>query len=208
MKLLASWATIAVIAVIAAGNASAHFDSWLYTWDDCAADRQRQDPIGIVFEDYAWNRAMNHVEAHTAWDVNNGTISTMYFGGHGECGPMHAQRANGGLLETRYHLRAWRTPHDGDVVGQTVTSTPHFEDFTSDGDCNPARHATREDDANNVSGYDIARRRLGDRLADFTHHSNWRAANWGNTRGIEQCDGEFPSSNGYVRWIPIPNWVH
>ena len=204
-RALASSAAIvaAVLAsLLSAASAGAHSASYPYALRACPASYDRQvDPVTVLFTNNAWAlRSLNHVEYHTGWGNESGT--TQRFQSHGECGEMHGQRASAGVSSSRWHVRARRTYHGDDVYGVTTLATPHHEDFVWY--CGHAVDANGPDG----SGFDQGRRRLTNLMATSVFHDYAQARYWGNDRDFRQCDGDWAGSNGYVRYINIPDWAH
>ncbi len=114
---------------------------------------------------------------------------------------MYGQRANGGVTDTRYHIRARRT-HDSDPTwGVTTTGTPHREHFHWD--CGHSVDPT----VNDWSGFDKGRRAIYNALTGV--HTYGGSVNWGNTRQFQQCHtADWPGSNGVVGWWRMPYWTH
>ncbi len=191
----------ALPALALAWPVSAHFDSSdRYTHGGCpATSANRVDPVNVLFR--AWGthgRALSQTQSHAGWSDGGG--STQYFADHASCAPMHGQRASGGVLSSRFHVRV-RGQHQDPVLGWTASASAHHEDFVF-----PCGHAV---DANGTegSGFDQGRNELRARFAAAGHavsSANW----WGNTQSFKQCDGDLASSNGYATYITLHRISH
>src|SRR5215207_1021497 len=100
-------AVVAVVAIAAAGAtiARADFRPGQYTHSSCAGtSASRVDPINFVYWDWGTiGRAVSQTEYHAGWTNSSG--SGQYFFSHGECSYMADQRASGGTLRSRFHIR-------------------------------------------------------------------------------------------------------
>ena len=122
-------ATLAILAGVRAGGASAHFQTYPYTLTACPASYEHQvDPVTDVFYGAATGaRVLNHIRFHTGWTDAGG--STQYFSSEGVCGAMYGQLASGSVLQSRFHIRIRRTYDDDPVWGITARGDAHHEDF-------------------------------------------------------------------------------
>jgi hypothetical protein len=122
-------ATLAILAGVCAGGASAHFQTYPYTLTACPASYEHQvDPVTDVFYGAATGaRVLNHIRFHTGWTDAGG--STQYFSSEGVCGAMYGRLASGSVLQSRFHIRIRRTYDDDPVWGITARGDAHHEDF-------------------------------------------------------------------------------
>jgi hypothetical protein len=196
-------ATLAILAGVRAGGASAHFQTYPYTLTACPASYEHQvDPVTDVFYGAATGaRVLNHIRFHTGWTDAGG--STQYFSSEGVCGAMYGQLASGSVLQSRFHIRIRRTYDDDPVWGMTARGDAHHEDFVW-----YCGHAVDKGGVSTglASGFDQGRRALYDAFSGA--HTYGGATYWGNTREFKQCDGDHAGSNGYVDWWRIPAWSH
>ena len=193
---------VGVAALVAAGDAAAHWLSYPYSLRSCPASyRDQSDPVTVLFVGEGWAlRSLNHIEFHTGWDNESGP--SQRFQSHGECGDMHGQRGSGGLFSSRWHVRVRRTAHADATYGTTSLATPHHEDFVW-----YCGHAVDKNGAEG-SGFDQGRRRLARLMAESIFHDESGLRYWGNDRDFKQCDGDWAGSNGYVRYIAVPGFAH
>jgi hypothetical protein len=181
------------------GVAFAHFDSGLYTHSNCPADNyDRVDPINVVFWDWGtWDRAAHQIQTHTGWANDGG--STQTFVDHGDCYEMATQRASGGVLSSRLHIRL-HPIHFDDALRWTTVGDAHHEDFVW-----YCGHAVDANGANG-SGFDQGRRQL--RIAFENAGHGWSSRYWGNTQNFKQCDGDYAGSDGYTVFIRLHQLNH
>lgn len=156
-----------------------------------------KDPVTVVFngdEARAPNTA-RAVEQHLGWTNQDGgsqsllvkdklsSGSWVYL-----CNALDEQRANGGSVSTRKHIRLWRIPaSSGDSM--KVAATPHNEGYNI---LKCLSHFVFRNDPTDGSGFDQGRRSIQN---GFSSHSQ-STTNWGNTRSFQQCDGGWAGSNG------------
>jgi hypothetical protein len=193
-------------------SASAHFDrdsSTWYTFDvsNCQgpADEVLVDPINAIFYNWGtWGRVASQVGSHAHWHDDGG--SAQWFRDHGQCYPMHTQRASAGLSHTRFHIRI-RGQHEDESLRWAAGGDAHFEDIVNcPGWWPPANHAVRENGGPYGSGFDIGRDQLVFSMSQGGH--NWDYQWRGNTRSFRQCDSQYASSDGYVAWISLHQVNH
>lgn len=163
------------------------------------------DPVGALFEGSA--AGVSNVASqirrrdHGNWPFESGTgTQGMYV--HDNDSPGHFCRANedaptqGGT--TKSHIRLWKS--NAPNVPIKTAGTPHREDLVS---CGHAVISNQE--TGGESGFDIARRDLRDEFRQAGHVAS--DVYVGNTQAIQQCDGEYASSNGNRAIITISH-VH
>ena len=188
-------------ALLFATSAGAHFDaSGVYTHGECppAADN-RVDPINVVFTSWGtWGRVASQIASHADWTDTSG--SSQSFADHGECYPMHAQRASG--TGTRFHIRV-RGQHPDAALGWTATGDAHHEDLIAFPV--PCGHAV-DSNGPGGSGFDQGRDELEARFASAGHatYREW----WGNTQSFKQCDGDYAASDGWTAFIELHQVNH
>jgi hypothetical protein len=183
-------------------RADAHFQTYEYTSKGCPlSDYSDVDPVNMVF----WNKADNgttqgNIEYHTGWGNHSG--GTQYFSSHDVCGAMYAQIANGGVSESRFHIRIKKTYHGDDTLGTTSRGDAHHEDFVLCNDLKPG-HAV-DSNGDQGSGFDQGRKRIRAYFDGDPGHP-WYSKYWGNTRNFKQCDGDYAGSDGYTVFIKLPH---
>jgi hypothetical protein len=172
-----------------------------YSFDDenCTA---RVDPItAVFFTRYAIENVQRHVNHHTDWDDVN-VPSPQYFSTNERCAESTNESADDPFFQSRFHIRFKRcdptptyssctTPSSSFTI---VLGTPHYEDMV---DC---AHAVRET-VGGWSGFDEGRRKLYNTM--YKTHYVFRKYQ-GNSRQRIQCDNQIAESNGYVRYIRVP----
>jgi hypothetical protein len=179
---------------------SAHFTQQMYTFNasDCL---NWSDPVTAIFYGNAdVGRTMNHIVFHTGWNWGGG--ADQYFDDHGECDNLLDQRASGGALANRTHIRIWAQADYDSAFGWTMSGTPHWEDDAC-GYFGP--HAVIPGVDGAWSGFDEGRARVYSAMAPG--HYTW-TENWGNTAWMLQCNEQFAASNGTVRYFWIPYETH
>ena len=183
-------AMLAVVAIAAAGAtiARADFQPGQYTHSSCAGtSASRVDPINFVYWDWGTiGRVVSQTETHAGWMSSSG--SGQYFFSHGDCYFMADQRASGGTLSSRFHVR-YHPIHWDASLGWTTIGDAHHEDLTYCG------HAV-DSNGDQGSGFDQGRRQLRIQLENGGH--GWRSEWWGNTQNFQQCDGDYAGSDGYT----------
>lgn len=167
-----------------------------------------KDPIGVVFHGSTATaaHAANQISFHSDWDVpagGGGQYVKVQTAANGyQCQLVDNGRADGDDDDTRNHVRLWKIPYTPNTNNRKTVGTPHHEDWvhwSPWNDCGTkvigGGHAV---DANGSrgSGFDRGRHRLRDRFEAGGH--SVRAVNWGNSRNIEQCDGDPAGSTGAV----------
>jgi len=191
---------VLVIALVGTTQAAlAHFQTGVYTWSKCGSGGHRVDPINIVF--YSWGNTAQTVEQivhHAGWTNSSG--SSQSFKSHGSCGAMQAQRASGGLVSSRYHIRLRQTPHTVQGLGTTTVGDAHHEDLVI-----PCGHAV-DKNGSNGSGFDQGRRTLRTEFSSAGHA--WSSVYWGNTQNFKQCDDDYAGSDGWVVFVKIHSNDH
>ena len=187
--------------LISVAPASAHFDTGMYTHHGCpAGNNDRIDPINIVFYGWGtWDRAVSQIQSHAAWTHSSG--STQTFVDHGNCYTMHAQRASGSGVSTRFHVRL-HPIHRDPTYGWTTVGGAHHEDWVN---FPPCGHAV-DSNGPNGSGFDWGRRQL--RIMFQAGGHQWEAYWWGNTQNFRQCDGDWARSDGITVWINMHQVNH
>jgi hypothetical protein len=187
--------------VVLGGPAAAHFDATdRYTHRACPATASnRMDPINVVFQTWGtWGRAESQIESHAGWTATSG--SSQSFVDHGNCYPIHTQRASG--LGSRFHVRL-RGQHWDPSLGWTTAGDAHHEDLVVFPV--PCGHAV-DSNGPGGSGFDQGRDELRNRLADAGHSTQrvW----WGNTQSFKQCDGDYAASDGWTVIIQLHQVNH
>jgi hypothetical protein len=193
--------SLASCGLLLASPARAHFDSSSkYTHGACpATPTNRVDPVNVVFVTWGtWGRAVDQIEAHAGWTETSG--SSQSFVDHGECYPLHAQRASG--TGTRFHLRE-RGQHPDPALGWTATGDAHHEDFVVFPV--PCGHAV-DSNGPGGSGFDQGRDELDERFSSAGHVTD--RAWWGNTQSFKQCDGDYAGSDGWTVFIELHQVNH
>ncbi len=200
------WPRVVLIGAVALFGAllveagRAHFEPGdRYTHAGCpATPSNRVDPVNVVFHGWGtWGRAVSQIATHAGWAATSGT--TQSFADHGNCYPLHAQRASGHA--SRFHLRV-RGQHPDSALGWTATADAHHEDLVL---FPPCGHAVDESGPGG-SGFDQGRDELVSRFAAAGHATTtvW----WGNTQSFEQCDGDYASSDGWTALIELHQVNH
>jgi hypothetical protein len=202
MRLLAAvLGVVGCLLAFAGGVAVAHFDGASpYTHAGCpTAPSNRVDPVNVVFTDWGtWGRVESQIESHAGWTATSGSAQS--FVDHGECRPMHTQRANG--ERTRFHVRI-RGQHPDEALGWTATGDAHHEDLVLFPV--PCGHAV-DSSGPGGSGFDQGRDELERRFASAGHPS--RRVWWGNTQSFKQCDGDYAASDGWTVLIDLHQVNH
>ena len=194
--------TAVVLAAVLFGSpALAHLDiADPYTHDACPSGvANRVDPINVVFTTWGtWGRAERQIATHASWTATSG--STQSFADHGECLPMHTQRASG--HGSRFHVRV-RGQHPDVALGWVAVAAAHHEDnvlFPV-----PCGHAV-DSNGPRGSGFDQGRDELESRFT-LAGHSAYRVW-WGNTQSFKQCDGDYAASDGWTVFIELHQVGH
>jgi hypothetical protein len=202
---MSRFAVVVALALASAGLAAvpalAHFDaSGRYTHGSCPASAAtRVDPVNVVFTGWGtWGRAASQVAAHAGWTDTSGT--THSFVDHGNCAPMHAQRASGS--GSRFHVRV-RGQHFDSVRGWTALAAAHHEDLVVFPV--PCGHAVDSNGAGG-SGFDQGRDELERRFSAAGHAT--QRAWWGNTQSFKQCDGDYAASDGWAVFVELHQVNH
>ncbi len=173
---------------IGAAAAAAHFNTSSYTYKgDCST---RVDPVNFGFYGpYAgWSHTGYQVGLHAGWTNTSGSSQATW--SHGSCYSMGTQRASGGSLSSRFHIRLFWAGGDPYTVGDA-----HHEDFVW-----YCGHAVDSNGATG-SGFDWGRRTLRSDFKAAGHYTTYTW--WGNTHNFKQCDGDYAGSNGYTGWAWI-----
>ena len=194
-------ALVVALAGVVGGRARAHFDaSGRYTHRSChASAATRVDPINVVFTGWGtWGRAESQIASHAGWADGTGTSQS--FVEHGNCSPMHTQRASG--HGTRFHIRV-RGQHWDPTRGLTATGDAHHEDLVVFPI--PCGHAVDSNGAGG-SGFDQGRNELERRFTAAGHAT--RRVWWGNTQSFKQCDGDYAASDGWTLFVELHQVNH
>lgn len=195
LSVSAIFVALSLAALALTASASAHFDSGQYSHNSSGCNSP-VNPVSMVFYNQGTaDNAIYHVYHHSGWD---GTVieQGQYFASiyHLVCRFQNGASADGYVFETRHHVR-FRQSYDADgTFGITTVGTPHFEKKVG---CGHAVYPT----SNGVSGFDTARRDLGDSMGAGGHNT-WYVG-WGNTQNFTQCNGWIAASNGNVRYVEI-----
>jgi hypothetical protein len=200
-RFAAAAALVVVLAGVAVGPALAHFDgTGRYTHRSCPSSAAtRVDPINVVFTGWAtWGRAESQIGSHAGWADGSGTSQS--FVDHGDCAPMHTQRASG--RGTRFHVRV-RGQHWDPTRGWTATGAAHHEDLVVLPV--PCGHAV-DSNGPGGSGFDQGRNELERRFSEAGHGTQrvW----WGNTQSFKQCDGDYAASDGWTVFVELHQVSH
>jgi hypothetical protein len=192
---------VVLVVVLASSPALAHLDTAdPYTHGACpVSPANRVDPINVVFTSWGtWGRAESQIVSHAGWTATSG--STQSFADHGNCFPMHTQRASG--HGSRFHVRV-RGQHPDAVLGWAAVAAAHHEDnvlFPV-----PCGHAV-DSNGPGGSGFDQGRDEL-ERAFTLAGHSAYRLW-WGNTQSFKQCDGDYAASDGWTVFIELHQAGH
>jgi len=196
----------AAVALAAAGESAAHFDTEKYSFKSggtCGGSYDYSDPIGFVFYGAyaAWDTSRSHIWHHTDWDTGLG--GDQLFSDHGRCENFDAQTASAPPPLARFHIRLNQLA-DRDRKGRLVTvGTPHHEDSGCHAvDRGDYDERTSQGPTSQGSGFDQGRRDLQDSFTG-THHQFGDWSDWGNTWSIKQCDDEWAGSNDVLSWWKI-----
>jgi hypothetical protein len=160
------------------------------TSGDCVGDGI--DPINVYFlgERAGVAGVLDNIHAHTAWENGLGSPQRLkrkiddnpleY-----RCHVMDDQRANGGIIQSRYHTRLWFIPASSGEHKKTVGDA-HHEDWviwTPWNPCGPPGSHAVDKNGNNGSGFDQGRRRLRDVFDNHGHYVEGHY--WGNTQILQ-----------------------
>jgi hypothetical protein len=198
-----------------------HQDKYTFGSSSCSPTTWK-DPINVVFVGAeAWSGSVKQHAArsdHGGWTNHSG--SQQYFWDHGQCEPKDDQSADGGSLDSRYHMRYNQGDIDGSANfdaslpgggGFYVLAAAHHEDFgvvlCNTGpplyDGYPG-HAVDGNEIQPPGGFNMARTEILWRWLNSPHyHPNLGFFNWGNTEPMRQCNQEYAWSDGWVRFIGI-----
>lgn len=201
---------LALCLVVGPAVALAHFDTGLYTHEDCpVSDGDRVDPINFVFTDWGtWDRAERDLEYHMDWTNDQG--GPQVFVDHGNCYEMTTQRAStcflGGFDCDRNHIRL-HPIHFDDGLGWTTVGDAHHEDWVGAAQCPPFGGHAVDQNGTAGSGFDQGRNDLFFWMDGQPGHSGFYTW-WGNTQNFEQCDGGFAGSDGATVRMTTHQTIH
>jgi hypothetical protein len=205
-RLLVLAGLIASIPLLVAPTAAPHFDpssKWTWGSGNCAPGTA-VDPINVVFYNWgttggSYDRVANQVVSHTgSWVFVSGTGQN--FKDHGDCYSMHGQRASGGNLDSRFHVRFRGQHEDPGPLKWTATAGAHHEDIIWCG------HAVDQNGPGG-SGFDQGRQELVNRVGVASGHTFYYSW-WGNTATMYQCDGSPAASDGATAFILLHQVNH
>ena len=187
---------VAAAAVMATGatNASATFSSGSYSHDDPNDPRDSTTP-GRPNLDCLLRATGTIVPTRTTiqsvmgWVPSTGTDQAATSSGHCTAMEYAAASAECGTCN-RTHIRLNQT-HELDAQGHYETvGTPHYD--RSNPNCGGHHDVP-------AGGYTGARADILNAMTAAGHHfSRWEW--WGNTQSMQQCDGSYASSDGWVGW--------
>jgi hypothetical protein len=192
-------AVIPTAGVLPAGPADAALDIRWYSFKhghNCY-DAQRVDPVTVIFYHLGYaDWTTNHIGHHTGWG-NNWDPDAQQFVTNGLCYTQHGSRADGWVIETRFHIR-WRGGTYADPTYWYFTiGTPHREKAVS---CGHAVYPTET----GWSGFDAGRQVVWEAMALYGGHYNF-SSYVGNSSPRPQCNGWWAQSNGYALYVRIDN---
>jgi len=175
------------------------------------------DPINVVFYGYSgsggqpWGVATVAAAAGEVAGFWWGGGSTQYFWDHSQCEPMDDQKATGGRMETRYHMRYNQGDDGGNPdwdmsVGYYATSDAHHEDWILGcGGWLPGNHAVDSNLDEPPGGFVMARDYVVGHFAD-AGYGYFYEYDWDNgDRWFTQCDGWPAWTDGIVAFIQVPH---
>lgn len=150
------------------------------------------DPVNVLFrgtQAYAENVA-NQVQTHAGWSNGSGSTQWLWVdtGSGSSCRQMNYQRASGGSLDSRFHIRLWWIPASGGEHKKTAGDA-HHEDFI----WYCPGHAV-DSNGSGGSGFDQGRWAIRQAFINGGHYVD--SEYWGNTANFHQCDGDWAASNG------------
>ncbi len=181
-----------------------------YTHSGCPGNSSnRVDPVNVVF--YNWGtleRAINGLETHTLWRSGGGT--TQWFLDSTGCYGMADQRAEDGVSHSRFHIRLHPVAYSD--LGWTTIGDAHHEDVTAfwsgcvqDSFPYLGNHSVDKNGPDG-SGFDQGRRAVRENFEAAGH--SWMLQYWGNTQSIQQCDGDWASSDGQTLFMNMHQGLH
>jgi len=203
--------TLAVLGVLAIGAVLPHAawaqgGTWQYTYPPngpCTSIPDVIDPINIVFVGAPdWETVDSHFDHHLLWgSTDSGSLQSAQ-DATGACAGVARQRATADSSSSdRLHARMFEYGYgyeSGGGDGWHIHVSAHHDLTVQDAsgdDC----HAVPPDGFNSTR--DSVLNSFTDGYPFFGAHVFIKWADWGNTKPIEQCNGEPSASDGHVAFI-------
>jgi len=185
-----------------------HVKPYSFGTSSCLANDYR-DPITVVFKPLGSNQNVQYHGQDHNWSVGSGSpfigSQAQYFYQHG-CLNYQGQFASGFAWQNRYHLRlvVHNDPSEPSMGWYSI-STPHYEIVT----CGGSSHAVSipSEWSFAPSGFVAARWEIGYQWHNWNnggrHHTYLGAQYWGNNTQMQQCNGQWHGSDGWVDFVEV-----
>jgi hypothetical protein len=215
VKLHVAVVAIAVVAVVAGSTHAASAQNgqhWQYSYGTAFCEQSPIDPVNMVFVGaYSWYQVDEAFGWHLPdWSWSSSTPNQTGVDRNAACKSMSGERATGsGSALTRSHIRFLEYGYteaepDPDSRGYHVHGTAHHDGVgiasfcTDDGGCDSwyCGHAVSE------NGYNTTRDGITDGFI-AAGYQILKFDRWDNARPMQQCDGTWQQSDGWVDYIRV-----
>lgn len=189
------------LANFAPSDAIAHesFGSYTYSTSSCTSGNE-VDPVSLAFH-HAGNisTVVSHFQSDAGWGTGGSTTGQYFWTTHSSCALPEQSVTYNLSLTRRYHARL-KAGSDSGLWGDYTYGTPHYEkvDFL----CNPPypdHVSTSFVVARNAALSSFRSAHWSDDNAEHRHHFVW----WANTKAIQQCDGSWVQSDGWLGFVDL-----
>ena len=188
----------ALFVPVAAADHYQYWDGYSYGNSTCT---DRKDPVTVFFVKHGFTSYTNdNIKHHTSLDAGS-SPGAQKFWRSGQCLSQTIDRSNCVIIVcNRKHIRGRLSAFSTSVHGWQHGTTPHVEQWKPLPPC-WGNHAVNGNGPNG-SGFDQGREYF---RARFNPSHGVSFYYWGNTQSMQQCNGNWAGSNGWVINIFLPH---